>query len=279
MESAVLQACAQFSHAKLSADDLALCLVDASNQQQSRWSGHREHQEIYPASVVKMFYAVAAYHWFEEGKIAETAEFERAMHDMIVDSSADATGYIVDLITGTTSGPELSEPEMKIWAKKRNVVNEYFIERGYKKLNINQKPLSDGAFGRERIFREQRLQGQDNLNRLTARATAQLILEIVNHEALSPANCKKLLAFMHRDRSIPSDDPNSQIQAFLGKILPPDANYWSKAGWSSKVRHDAAYIELASGTKLCLVIFTTNHADEPDLIAFLGQKILEAITA
>ena len=49
----------------------------------------------------------------EDGKLKDTAELRRAMQDMIVDSYNEATGYIVDLLTGTTSGPELPEAEIK----------------------------------------------------------------------------------------------------------------------------------------------------------------------
>ena len=49
---------------------------------------------------------------------------------MITLSSNDATGFVVDSITGTTSGPELSGREWEEWKSKRNVVNRYFAKRG-----------------------------------------------------------------------------------------------------------------------------------------------------
>ena len=62
---------------------------------------------VYPASVVKLIYAVAVERWQQRDLIPDSDELQRAMRDMIADSSNDATGLVVDLLTGTTSGPEL----------------------------------------------------------------------------------------------------------------------------------------------------------------------------
>ena len=65
------------------------------------------NRPIYPASVVKLFYLVAMQAWLEAGKLRPTAELRAAMAAMIGQSSNDATNHVVDLLTGTTSGPEL----------------------------------------------------------------------------------------------------------------------------------------------------------------------------
>ena len=64
-----------------------------------------EQRCVYPASVVKLFYAVAVEQWLQRDLIPDGDELQRAMGDMIGDSSNDATGLVVDLLTGTTSGP------------------------------------------------------------------------------------------------------------------------------------------------------------------------------
>ena len=49
-------------------------------------------------------------------------------------------------------------------------------------------------------------------------------------------------------------------RGFSGKLLShrkmTDAKLWSKAGWTSTTRHDAAYIETADGLKFVIVVFT-----------------------
>src|ERR687897_816579 len=63
----------------------------------------------------------------------------RAVRDMIVDSSNEATQYVLDVITHTTSGYELPPKEMEEWQYKRNAVNRYFSSLGYTNINVNQK--------------------------------------------------------------------------------------------------------------------------------------------
>jgi beta-lactamase class A len=269
VDIAIRNICNDFA---LGNDDLSVCLVDMTDSKQLRWAGHRENEAIYPASIAKLFFAVYAYRWLEQGKIARTAELERAMRDMIVKSSNDAAGYVIDLMTETTSGPELGDSEMKVWMDKRSVVNAYFTEHGYKNFNLNQKPVGDGRYGRERVCVE-----KSDMNKLTAKTTAELLIEIIEEKAALPHQCKELLFFMERDRNVPSDDLDSQTHAFIGNILPTGAKYWSKAGWTDEVRHDAAYVELPNGKKICLIIFTSNHSETRDLVPAIGAEIITAL--
>ena len=115
---------------KLKADQIAATLIDLRVPEAARQASYRGDVRIYPASVIKLFYLEAAHRWMEEGKLEDTAELRRAMKDMIVLSYNEATHYVVDLLTGTTSGPELPPAEMEAWSEKRNAVNRYFASRG-----------------------------------------------------------------------------------------------------------------------------------------------------
>jgi hypothetical protein len=53
------------------------------------------------------------------------------------------------------------------------------------------------------------------------------------------------------------------------------AKLWSKAGWTNKSRHDAAYIETTDGLKFLLVVFTENHANDRDIIPSVVTKVLQ----
>jgi hypothetical protein len=67
---------------------------------------------------------------------------------------------------------------------------------------------------------------------------------------------------------------------FVGNAqLPHGAKLWSKAGWTSETRHDAAYVELPDGRKFVLVTFTANHADEREIIPHIAREILAGINA
>jgi len=131
---------------------IAVTLVDLRDPQQVVQASYRGDTPIYPASVVKLFYLVAVHRWLEDGRLQDTDELRRATRDMIVESYNEATHYVVDLLTGTTSGPELSPGELQSWADKRNAVNRYFASVGYTNINVNQKPWGDGPYGRERVW-------------------------------------------------------------------------------------------------------------------------------
>jgi len=74
-------------------------------------------------------------------------------------------------------------------------------------------------------------------------------------------------------------DLEDQTHGFTGiALLEPrreGVKLWSKAGWTSQTRHDAAYLELPDGRKLVLVIFTTDHANERGIIPTLVREIVK----
>jgi hypothetical protein len=246
-----------------------------------RGFAYRGIERIYPASVVKLFYLVALYEWIEKGMIATSAELERATHDMIVNSSNDATSLVVDMLTGTTSGPELSSGPFETWKTQRNIINRYFQSLNWpelKSINVNQKTWCDGAYGRERVFLGELM---ENRNMLTTNATARLLHSIVGGVAASPQTSQTMMKLMKRslDPAELAENPENQVSEFLGKGLPLNAKLWSKAGHTSKVRHDAAYIEIPGLYPYLLVVFTEGktQSQNTELLPFVSQQVVEAM--
>ncbi len=280
VEEAAREALARFGEKGLAEKKLAVTLIDLTDPQHPTQGSFRGAEPIYPASVVKLFYLVAAHRWLEDGKLKETEELTRAMHDMIVDSSNDATHYIVDALSGVSNGAELPEKEMRKWAERRNAVNRYFASLGYAVgpggINVNQKPWCEGPYGRERVFLGKNF---ENRNKLTTDATARIVAEIVTGRAVTPARSARMLELMKRDFAGKSEDPDDQAHGFTGIALEPGVRYWSKAGWTSTARHDAAYLELAGGRRLILVTFTTDVAKERDIIPTIARSVIKAVTS
>ena len=114
---------------------------------------------------------------------------------------------------------------------------------------------------------------------LTTDATARLMAEIVTGNIATKPRTDAMMSLMKRDPF--AKDPAGQAVEFIGKALMDenirDAKLWAKAGWTSKSRHDAAYIELADGAKFVLVIFTENHAQEKDIISGIAKTIITAM--
>jgi len=82
---------------------------------------------------------------------------------------------------------------------------------------------------------------------------------------------------LKRDPTRKTTDTDSQDTGFTAPALPAGTKYWAKAGWTSTTRHDAAYIELPTGEKFVLVTFTTDHANERDIIPTVARSIIEGI--
>jgi beta-lactamase class A len=276
VDEAVREALRRFNDKKLTENQLAITLIDLRDAERPATANFRGEERIYTASVVKLFYLATAHRWLEDGRLQETAELNRALRDMIVDSSNDATGYVLDVLTGTSSGMELPPAEMRKWQERRNAVNRYFASLGYTNININQKTFCEDAYGRENFGRGA---NGENRNKLTTNATARLLAEIATRRIVNPARADKMLELLKRDFSGKSGDPDDQSHGFTGIALKDyaGARLWSKAGWTSKVRHDAAYIELPNGARFVLVTFTEGHSNVRDIIPAVAEVVLKRL--
>jgi Beta-lactamase enzyme family len=275
VNQAVEKTLADFATHKLATNQFAMTAIDLRDPIHPIQAAYRGEEQIYPASVVKLFYLVDAHRQMEDGQLHDTPELRRAMHDMIVYSYNDATSYVLDSLTGTTSGPELPPTELAQWQDKRNTVNRYFASLGYTNINVNKKPWGEGPYGRE-VQASQTF--KPNRNLLTTDATARLMAEIATGRAVSPDRCEQMKVLLRRDFSTPGD-PDTQAHDFIARALPAGARLWSKAGYTSTARHDAAYIELPNGARLVLVIFTTGQADEQGILPSLARVVIDGMSA
>jgi beta-lactamase class A len=264
----------KFAGKKLLENQLSITLIDLRDPAHPAQASFRGNERIYPASVVKLFYLVAANRWLEDKKIEDTPELRRALKDMIVDSSNEATQYVVDVVTHTTAGYELPPKEMAEWQQQRNAVNRYFSSLGFTNINVNQKTFCEDAYGRERASRGP---NGENRNKLTTDATARLLAEIVSGKAVTAARSAQMMELLKRDYAGESKDADDQGHGFTGLALQgtPGVRMWSKAGWTSTTRHDAAYLELPDGSKFVLVTFTTDHANEREIIPTVARVVID----
>lgn len=256
--------------------EIAATLIDVRDPKGLKWANVEGERPIYPASVVKMFYMAALERQLEDGKVVLTPELTRGLKDMIVDSSNEATQYILDVLTDTSSGAELPQKQFEQWQYQRNRVNRFFASMGYTNSNINQKTFCEDAYGIEQQSRNYK--GQ-NRNMITTNATARLLAEIVLGRINTSERTATMMDLMKRDPFLPSSDQDNQAVGFTGRALIDakltGVKLWSKAGWTSKTRHDAAYIETPEGLRFVLVIYTENHANDRDAIPLIAGKILQ----
>jgi len=266
----------RFADKKLQESELSITLIDLRDEKRPVTASFHGNERIYPASVVKLFYLVAAHRWLEDKKIEETPELKRALRDMIVDSSNEATQYVLDVITHTTGGYELPAKEMEEWQYQRNAVNRYFTSLGYSNINVNQKTFCEDAYGREKVSRGP---NGENRNKLTTDATARLMMEIVTGKVANPARTAMMLELLKRNYMSDTKDTDDQGIGFTGIALKglQAVKLWSKAGWTSTTRHDVAYIETPEGLKFALTTFTTDHANDREIIPSVARVVLEGL--
>ncbi len=246
-----------------------------------RGFAYRGIERTYPGSLVQLYYLVAIYEWISKGMLQPSAELERATRDMIIRSSADATSLVVDSLTGTTSGPELTAGPFETWKAQRNLINRYFQSLNWPEftaINVNQKTWHDGAYGRERAFLGELM---EHRNMVTTNATARLLHSIIGGVAAS-AQASKAMMKLIQHRLNPEDlapqDPYP-IRGCLGEGLPSTAKLWSKFGQEQQIRHEAAYIEIPDLQPYLLVVFTEGKAQSQNLklLPFISRQIVEAM--
>jgi beta-lactamase class A len=276
VDRAARETIAKFAEQKLEEKQLSITLIDLRDPARPVTASFRGNERIYPASVVKLFYLAATHRWLEDKKLTETPELKRSVKDMIVDSSNEATQYVLDVVTHTTGGYELPPKEMEKWQYARNAVNRYFTSLGYTNINVNQKTFCEDAYGREKVSRGP---NGENRNKLTTDATARLMMEIATGKAVTPARSQQMMELLKRDYMGTSKDADDQGHGFTGISLKDieGARLWSKAGWTSTTRHDVAYIELPDGARFVLATFTTDHANEREIIPNVARIVIEGL--
>ncbi|MGH9366639.1 MAG: serine hydrolase [Thermoanaerobaculia bacterium] len=266
---------AEFSGRGLTEEGLSIAVIDLTAPGPNPSfpaGGFRAEIPYYPASVVKIFFLAYYEAQRETGRLADTPELARAVKDMITVSSNDATGFVVDSITGTTSGPELSGLAWEEWKERRNAVNRFFARRGgYPGLNANQKTFCEDAYGREQAFRE----GGRNRNRMSAAEAARLFKEIALGEVAGQAGTDEMLTLLSRD--ITHEDPYEDLEIedarLAGQGLPKGSRFWSKSGDAYDVHHLVGRVVLPNGSDFVIAVFTRGVKDVPAVIPRVYEKV------
>ena len=272
---------AEFSGAGLTEDGLSIAVIDLTaptSVSSFPSASYRGDVSYYPCSVVKLCYLSYYAAQREAGKLADSPELSRALTDMITVSSNDATGFVVDSITGTTSGPEIADArEWERWKARRNVVNDWFHARGYSNLNANQKTFCEDAYGREQAFRD----GGKNRNRMTAAESARIFKEIVRNEVAGPTLTDAMLRLLARD--IAADKPFEEMEPedarLAGQGLPRGSRLWAKSGDAYDFHHLVGRVALPNGSDFVIAVFTKGVKTVPGIIPRVYEKVAEHFMA
>ncbi len=222
-------------------------------------TGWNSKKFYYPASIVKIVYALATQVWLKKDLIVETEELRRALYEMVANSNNDATSYILDVLTGTTSGPSLNEQNFQAWKIQRKLINEWLDSLQWpeiKNWNCSQKTWSEGPFGREKNFYGN---NNENRNSMTTDGSARIFESIMTNEMLTKKESEEFIKIFQRslDPFLRKQDLENQVDGFLGEGIPLASKLWSKAGLMSEVRHDVAWWKAPNKNPMLAVVFTT----------------------
>ena len=240
--------------------------------------GINNKKMVYPASIVKLVYGLAAYYWIKKGSLLLSDEIVDAVGKMLSFSSNNATSFLIDLLTGTTSGPCIEGELWENWKYQRNIINDWLHDLSWEELigiNCCQKTWDDGPFGREKEF-----YGYENKNRnaMTTDSTARVFEEIMIHIDYQKDDLH-LRDFLTRDlnKAALELDSLNQIYGFLGEGLPESTKLWSKAGLMSEVRHDSAWWINNQSLQTLLVVFCDGekYSKDTSLLPSIAKEVHE----
>jgi hypothetical protein len=219
------------------------------------WRGGQLRQ---PGSLVNLIYLVACEAWLQRQLLRDEPELRRAMAAMVkpAPSAHGATGLIVDLLSGTTSGPSLTEDRFITWKSQRELVTHWLESLGWPELvgwQACQKTWADGPYGRELDF-HRAVQGYRNL--LTTDGTARLLEAVMAGSIISPPACRRMQSLLERplgDSSMNTAELD-ELAEFINPGISPNTRIWGKASWVGEARHGAAYVETELGPPMLLIV-------------------------
>jgi len=257
--------------------DLRVALLDLGGPDAPRLAHRDGEKPIYPASVVKFVYLMAAYAQQERG----TVKIDDLLTHMIRESSNQATQHVVARLTDTQPGPELPPEGYAEFKRRRLTVDAWLRSLGVDDLHC-VNPTYDGSAdlsGREVQFMKDRAAGGTlaargdefaNRNAMTADGTVKLLALLATDRALSPADSETVRRRMRRD---PKEQPHLAARIAGGAARIPGLQVYSKSGTWGPIYADAGLVLAPSGREFALAVFT--QGDPPyrgDFIAELTSR-------
>jgi Beta-lactamase enzyme family len=274
---------------ELPVETLSISLIDVSNSQNHTFAGYQNQTLRFPASVAKFFWMAAFYSALEKGIITQKeSAFTSDLEQMIRFSNNDAASRILDTITDTTSGGQLTGTELETWLTKRRQINDFFQSAGYTNIMLSTKNYPIHYLRQEQpAGRDLQLKGdpsQPMRNQASTDQAARLIYEIYTKQAVSSIASRKMAYLLTRDLDPKAwkKDPTNPIKGFLGESLPTNIYFGSKVGYTSKSRSEAAFVRTLDDKAIyILVVFADDPAYAKDETIFpaISRYVFDRLNA
>jgi beta-lactamase class A len=260
-----------------------VAVLELDGDQPPRLAHLHGHTPVYPASVVKFVYLMAAYAFRDQGRVQIDEELDREIHDMIYQSSNTATQRVVARITATEPGPELAPPAYEDFKERRLAVKRWLAELGIDELHcVNPTYNGNGDISpRERQFlRDGSLDGAlpsgggefKNRQAMTAVDTAELLALLATDRALSPSSSAEVRRRMRRRVA---QQPYLALRIAGGaERASKDLVVEGKTGTWGPIFADAGIVRAPSGRALVIAAFLdSSPAYRGGFIAELTERL------
>jgi beta-lactamase class A len=243
--------------------ELGVALIALERGRAPRLAHRNGNAPIYPASVVKLVYLMAAYAWEERGELRIDGDLDRQLTAMIYDSSNTATQQVFRRLTRTEPGPALSGEEYAQFHHRRHAVKRWLEGLGVTGIHSIHPTYNGGGdlFGRDvQLLQDSSASGGisnrsgtfSNRQAMTAVATAKLLALLASDLALSPESSAEVRRRMRRD---PARQAYQRNRIAGGALDSPGVEVYSKTGTWGPIFADAGIIRGAAGRQLVLAVF------------------------
>ena len=248
--------------AALRRQKLHIALIDLSPESPPRFAHVNGEAKVYPASVVKFVYLMAAYAWRDQQRLEIDPELDRQLTAMIYRSSNTATRKVMARLTDTEPGPALPPDEYRAFVERRMAVKRWLISLGIDDLHTVH-PTYNGPdlFGRDvQFLRDESIEGgirrngSSFLNRqsMTALGTAELLALLARDLAISPEGSREVRRRMKRD---PAKQPYLHRRIAGGAMKVKGVEVYSKTGTWGPIYADAGIVRNGGAGDLVVAVF------------------------
>ncbi len=274
--------------AKAAKANLRIAVIDLNSNTSAQMAHWHGNTSVYPASVVKFVYLIAAYSLQEQGRLNIDPGMDKLLTSMIYNSSNKATQKVVARVTETEPGATLSAKKYKQFRSRRLSVKRWLESLGVKGIH-SIHPTYDG--GGDLTDREMQLlqdstvkgglaspDGQlRNRQAMTAIGTAELLALLATDRALNPENSRQVRNRMIRD---PIKQTYQRHRIAGGALKNADFEVYSKTGTWGPIFADAGIIHHSSGRQAVLAVFIESRpAYRGSFIAALSERVTEHLFA
>ena len=243
---------------------------------------HNLDRYFHPASLLKLFIAVMIEDKTLSGFEKASTKYNKilkALKASILDSDNDALAFLVDILAPSTNDYNfIDEQELDDLCTQRQTISAYFHKLGFSDSLV----LVNKCFGFDYYGKEEQILDKLGQNQISNNDLIKLLSLIEKSYPLT-------FEAMHRDlgdfergpegKAIPSSIINTQdyqVEAFTGAVLRKELGLgaiYSKAGWTSKVRHDAVIFDYQSA-RYFLTVMTAELSMSPAALQGIAEACL-----